>query len=197
MIQTVVKRDCRIVGFNQEKIAAAIRNAMLHVGPTIGRKSTAAKVLSLFEGAGGFTIESDALQERIESSEAIVEYCLDDIEANAAGVGDVNSEKPTEDIRQSVSVIREELTFLKDTSAKMKEALTDVTQALLDVIGSTREAVHFSGDFIPINFRIEMYKAIGHRVYLIEDPGELANFALSMLSQEESASPYSDKAISC
>ena len=29
MIQTVVKRDGRIVGFNQEKIAAAIRKAML------------------------------------------------------------------------------------------------------------------------------------------------------------------------
>ena len=30
MIQTVVKRDGRIVGFNEEKIAAAIRKAMLH-----------------------------------------------------------------------------------------------------------------------------------------------------------------------
>ena len=29
MIQTVVKRDGRIVGFNKEKIAAAIRKAML------------------------------------------------------------------------------------------------------------------------------------------------------------------------
>ena len=29
MIQTVVKRDGRIVGFNREKIAAAIRKAML------------------------------------------------------------------------------------------------------------------------------------------------------------------------
>ena len=29
MIQTVVKRDGRIVGFNREKIAAAIRRAML------------------------------------------------------------------------------------------------------------------------------------------------------------------------
>ena len=30
MIQTVVKRDGRIVGFNEEKIATAIRKAMLH-----------------------------------------------------------------------------------------------------------------------------------------------------------------------
>ena len=29
MIQTVVKRDGRIVGFNEEKIGAAIRKAML------------------------------------------------------------------------------------------------------------------------------------------------------------------------
>ncbi len=30
MIQTVVKRDGRIVGFNEEKIQGAIRKAMLH-----------------------------------------------------------------------------------------------------------------------------------------------------------------------
>ena len=30
MIQTVIKRDGRIVGFNEAKIAAAIRKAMLH-----------------------------------------------------------------------------------------------------------------------------------------------------------------------
>ncbi|MCU6167872.1 anaerobic ribonucleoside triphosphate reductase, partial [Enterobacter roggenkampii] len=30
MIQTVIKRDGRIVGFNEEKIMAAIRKAMLH-----------------------------------------------------------------------------------------------------------------------------------------------------------------------
>lgn len=30
MIQTVIKRDGRIVGFNEEKIIAAIRKAMLH-----------------------------------------------------------------------------------------------------------------------------------------------------------------------
>ena len=30
MIQTVVKRDGRIVGFNEQKISAAIRKAMLH-----------------------------------------------------------------------------------------------------------------------------------------------------------------------
>ena len=30
MIQIVVKRDGRIVGFNEEKIATAIRKAMLH-----------------------------------------------------------------------------------------------------------------------------------------------------------------------
>ena len=30
MIQTVVKRDGRIVGFNEQKISGAIRKAMLH-----------------------------------------------------------------------------------------------------------------------------------------------------------------------
>jgi ribonucleoside-triphosphate reductase len=30
MIQTVIKRDGRIVGFNEDKIMAAIRKAMLH-----------------------------------------------------------------------------------------------------------------------------------------------------------------------
>ncbi len=30
MIQTVVKRDGRVVGYNEEKIKAAIRKAMLH-----------------------------------------------------------------------------------------------------------------------------------------------------------------------
>ena len=30
MIQTVINRDGRIVGFNEEKIATAIRKAMLH-----------------------------------------------------------------------------------------------------------------------------------------------------------------------
>ena len=30
MIQTVLKRDGRVVGFNEEKIATAIRKAMLH-----------------------------------------------------------------------------------------------------------------------------------------------------------------------
>ena len=30
MIQTVIKRDGRIVGYNEEKIRAAIRKAMLH-----------------------------------------------------------------------------------------------------------------------------------------------------------------------
>ena len=30
MIQTVLKRDGRIVGFNEEKIVTAIRKAMLH-----------------------------------------------------------------------------------------------------------------------------------------------------------------------
>ena len=30
MIQTVLKRDGRVVGFNEEKIVTAIRKAMLH-----------------------------------------------------------------------------------------------------------------------------------------------------------------------
>ena len=34
MIQTIIKRDGRIVGFNEEKIMAAIRKAMLHTEKT-------------------------------------------------------------------------------------------------------------------------------------------------------------------
>ena len=38
MIQTVVKRDGRIVGFNEQKIMAAIRKAMLHTtSPRVAR----------------------------------------------------------------------------------------------------------------------------------------------------------------
>ena len=44
MIQTVVKRDGRIVGFNEEKIMAAVRKAMLHTeqgeDPTLIRRIT-------------------------------------------------------------------------------------------------------------------------------------------------------------
>ena len=37
MIQTVVKRDGRIVGFNEQKVMEAIRKAMLHTDKGRGR----------------------------------------------------------------------------------------------------------------------------------------------------------------
>ena len=37
MIQTVVKRDGRIVGFNEQKIMAAIRKAMQTTSPRVAR----------------------------------------------------------------------------------------------------------------------------------------------------------------
>ena len=65
MIQTVVKRDGRIVGFNEEKIASAIRKAMLHTdkGEDLQLIRQITDHIS-FRGASQMTVDSAALPEK-------------------------------------------------------------------------------------------------------------------------------------
>lgn len=65
MIQTVVKRDGRIVGFNEEKIVTAIRKAMLHTekGEDMGLIRQIADHIS-FRGDAQMTVE--AIQDMVE-----------------------------------------------------------------------------------------------------------------------------------
>ena len=65
MIQTVVKRDGRVVGFNEEKIIAAIRRAMLHtaLGEDMELASTIADRIA-YRGAEQMTVEK--IQDNVE-----------------------------------------------------------------------------------------------------------------------------------
>ena len=65
MIQTVVKRDGRVVGFNEEKIIAAIRRAMLHTaqGEDMELASTSADRVA-YRGAEQMTVEE--IQDNVE-----------------------------------------------------------------------------------------------------------------------------------
>lgn len=65
MIQTVVKRDGRIVGFNEQKIMAAIRKAMLHTdkGEDEGLIEKVADYVS-YKGKAQMTVE--AIQDMVE-----------------------------------------------------------------------------------------------------------------------------------
>ena len=65
MIQTVVKRDGRVVGFNEEKIIAAIRRAMLHTaqGEDMELASTIADRIA-YRGAEQMTVEK--IQDNVE-----------------------------------------------------------------------------------------------------------------------------------
>lgn len=65
MIQTVVKRDGRVVGFNEEKIIAAIRRAMLHTaqGEDMELASTIADRIA-YRGAAQMTVEE--IQDNVE-----------------------------------------------------------------------------------------------------------------------------------
>ncbi len=65
MIQTVVKRDGRVVGFNEEKIIAAIRRAMLHTdrGEDMELASTIADRIA-YRGAEQMTVEE--IQDNVE-----------------------------------------------------------------------------------------------------------------------------------
>lgn len=65
MIQTVIKRDGRVVGFNEEKIATAIRKAMLHTERGEDRQlvSQITDYIS-FKGESQMTVES--IQDAVE-----------------------------------------------------------------------------------------------------------------------------------
>lgn len=65
MIQTVVKRDGRVVGFNEEKIIAAIRRAMLHtaLGEDMELASTIVDRIA-YRGAEQMTVEK--IQDNVE-----------------------------------------------------------------------------------------------------------------------------------
>lgn len=71
MIQTVIKRDGRIVGFNEDKIATAIRKAMLHTEKGEDRKliNEITDQIS-FYGDSQMTVEAiqDAVEEALMSS---------------------------------------------------------------------------------------------------------------------------------
>ncbi|MCD7976638.1 MAG: anaerobic ribonucleoside triphosphate reductase [Tannerellaceae bacterium] len=65
MIQTVIKRDGRIVGFNEDKIATAIRKAMLHTELGEDRKLVAQITDHVaFQGEPQMTVE--AIQDAVE-----------------------------------------------------------------------------------------------------------------------------------
>ncbi len=66
MIQTVVKRDGRIVGFNEQKIMAAIRKAMLHTDK--GEDSSLIEQITdhiAYRGKSQMSVE--AIQDAIET----------------------------------------------------------------------------------------------------------------------------------
>ena len=65
MIQTVVKRDGRIVGFNREKIAAAIRKAMLTTER--GEDETlVSKIVDRIEYRGNEQSTGEEIQDMVE-----------------------------------------------------------------------------------------------------------------------------------
>ena len=73
MIQTVVKRDGRIVGFNEQKIMAAIRKAMLHTDK--GEDSSLIEQITdhvAYRGKSQMSVE--AIQDAVELAQKIVVY---------------------------------------------------------------------------------------------------------------------------
>ena len=67
MIQTVVKRDGRIVGFNEEKIATAIRKAMLHTDAGEDKRLIGQITDYIaFKGESQMTVE--AIQDMVEDA---------------------------------------------------------------------------------------------------------------------------------
>ena len=65
MIQTIVKRDGRVVGFNEEKIKAAIRKAMLQT--ELGEDETLInKITDRISMTGEPTMTVEQIQDRVE-----------------------------------------------------------------------------------------------------------------------------------
>lgn len=65
MIQTVLKRDGRIVGYNEEKIKAAIRKAMLHT-PLGEDESLIHKITDRIGATGNAQMSVEQIQDRVE-----------------------------------------------------------------------------------------------------------------------------------
>ena len=65
MIQTVIKRDGRIVGYNEEKIKAAIRKAMLQ-SDRGEDESLIQRITDRIGMAGGEQMEVEAIQDLVE-----------------------------------------------------------------------------------------------------------------------------------
>ena len=65
MIQTVIKRDGRIVGFNEEKIAAAIRKAMLH-SPEGEDEELIKKIIDRIACKGNEQMHVEEIQDLVE-----------------------------------------------------------------------------------------------------------------------------------
>lgn len=65
MIQTVIKRDGRVVGFNEEKIKAAIRKAMIHT--ELGEdESLINRITDRIANTGDSEMSVEAIQDRVE-----------------------------------------------------------------------------------------------------------------------------------
>ena len=75
MIQTVVKRDGRIVGFNREKIAAAIRKAMLTTEH--GEDEVLVnKIVDRIEYRGGEKVSVEDIQDMVEMAKKQISHLL-------------------------------------------------------------------------------------------------------------------------
>ena len=66
MIQTVIKRDGRVVGFNKEKICAAIRRAMLHTEKGED-EALICKIADRIEVSGKEKMTVEAIQDCVET----------------------------------------------------------------------------------------------------------------------------------
>lgn len=65
MIQTVVKRDGRVVGYNEEKIKAAIRKAMLQT-PLGEDEALIQKIADRIGTTGNERMTVEEIQDRVE-----------------------------------------------------------------------------------------------------------------------------------
>ena len=73
MIQTVIKRDGRVVGFNEEKIAAAIRKAMLQT--ELGEdEKLIAKICDRIAYNGKKQMTVEEIQDAVEKATVVGEW---------------------------------------------------------------------------------------------------------------------------
>ena len=98
MIQTVVKRDGRVVGFNEEKIIAAIRRAMLHTAQGEDKElaSTIADRIAS-RGAAQKTVE-EIQDKEIASVSYKYFYCKDNAKQPCRQTKQLTAEKTNDKI---------------------------------------------------------------------------------------------------